>query len=37
MGLNALPPTPRQGLGVVSLSTVGVLLLGALGLTVSDA
>jgi ABC-2 type transport system permease protein len=37
IGVKALPLTPWQGLGVVSLWTVGALLLGALVLTFRDA
>ncbi len=36
-GINALPLTPWQGLGVVALWTAGALLLGALALTLRDA
>jgi ABC-2 type transport system permease protein len=36
IGVKALPLTPWQGLGVVSLWTVGALLLGALVLTFRD-
>jgi hypothetical protein len=37
IGVKALSLTPWQGLGVVSLWTVGALLLGALGLKFRDA
>ena len=36
-GVNSLPLTPWQGLGVVALWTVGALLLGALVLKFRDA
>jgi ABC-2 type transport system permease protein len=36
-GINALPLTPWQGLGVTALWTAGALLLGALALTLRDA
>ena len=36
-GINALPLTPWQGLGVVALWTAGALLLGALALRLRDA
>jgi ABC-2 type transport system permease protein len=36
-GLNNLPLTPWQGLGVVALWTAGALVLGALALTARDA
>ena len=36
-GLNRLPLTPWQGLGVVALWTAGALLLGALALRSRDA
>jgi ABC-2 type transport system permease protein len=36
-GLNSLPLTPWQGLGVVALWTAGALLLGALALKFRDA
>jgi ABC-2 type transport system permease protein len=36
-GLNSLPLTPWQGLGVVALWTAGALLLGALVLKSRDA
>jgi ABC-2 type transport system permease protein len=37
IGINRLPLTPWQGLGVVTLWTAGALLLGALVLTLRDA
>jgi ABC-2 type transport system permease protein len=37
IGINALPLTPWQGLGVTALWTAGALLLGALALTLHDA
>jgi ABC-2 type transport system permease protein len=36
-GLNGLPLTPWQGLGVVALWTAGALVLGAIALTARDA
>ena len=36
-GINGLPLTPWQGLGVVALWTAGALLLGALALKFRDA
>jgi len=36
-GVNSLPLTPWQGLGVVALWTAGALLLGALALKSRDA
>jgi ABC-2 type transport system permease protein len=36
-GVNSLPLTPWQGLGVVALWTAGALLLGALALKFRDA